>query len=230
MQEVSFCSCVKGADEYTPDRIEGCEIHDELLRPVKRYNMKETIEVDLKEFGEILAERDHLCEQVQDLQTGSTALVQLKREDDIAYQVAEFHLKFGFPVRTTPAVPAPSEVKLRLCLLVEEFFETLMACTENTARLSVARDVTAGIVRDMDCEDVDLPEFVDGLADLDYIVQGTRAQFGVPRADVAREVHRANMSKEKSEGDVYPDIKPKKPAGWKAPDIEGVLRKAGWKG
>jgi predicted HAD superfamily Cof-like phosphohydrolase len=63
------------------------------------------------------------------------------------------------------------------------------------------------------------------MADLDYVVEGTRLEFGIDGEPIAAEVHRANMAK--TEGPVAPDGKRLKPPGWTPPDIAGVLRKQG---
>ena len=75
---------------------------------------------------------------------------------------------------------------------------------------------------------VDLPALVDGLADLDYVVEGTRIEFGVNGTPVADEVHAANMRK--ADGPVDEHGKKRKPPGWVGPDIERVLREQGWRG
>jgi predicted HAD superfamily Cof-like phosphohydrolase len=71
--------------------------------------------------------------------------------------------------------------------------------------------------------DVDLPDFVDALGDIDYVIEGTRSVFGVDGAPIAAEIHRANMSKEPNGWG-----KPAKPANWTPPDIEWELRRQGW--
>ena len=98
----------------------------------------EELRVRQKDFAELIAERDHLRQQVQDLQAAGTALREVKREEDITYAVAEFHRKFGYPVRAVPAVTSGVEVRFRMMLMIEEFFETLDAVFPQTD-LSSAR-------------------------------------------------------------------------------------------
>lgn len=196
--------------------------------------MKETIEVDLAEFKAFLDELVHLRNQRDDLQLAGRAAVELRRENDIAYQVAEFHYKFGFPVRTIPTIPGEEETRFRLKLIAEEFLEVLRnvlssGTSENPSWLPAASKTVMLAVETCSI-DVDIVGLADNLADLDYVVQGTRAQFGIPRAEVAREVHRANLAKVKSLGSGYPGVKPKKPEGWKEPDIRKILRERGWAG
>lgn len=137
-------------------------------------------------------------------------------------QVLEFHRKFGQPVVEKCAVPDDATVRLRLRLIAEEFFELLEA---------------AGVAPDQDQEvsdaiciarlRVNLPAFVDALADLDYVIEGARIAFGVDGDPIADEVHRANMAKEN--GPKRDDGKILKPPGWTPPDIEGELVKQGWR-
>ena len=83
-----------------------------------------------------------------------------------------------------------------------------------------------------------LPEFVDAIADMNYVNEGTLLAFGVDGESVMAEVQRANMDKDPAyveaknahHEDATSTIKPVKPEGWKAPDIAGVLRKQGWTG
>jgi hypothetical protein len=74
---------------------------------------------------------------------------------------------------------------------------------------------------------VDMVELADGFADLDYVVEGARLEFGIHGQEIADEVQRANMAK--VGGPIREDGKRLKPAGWKPPDIAGVLRAQGWK-
>lgn len=140
-------------------------------------------------------------------------------------QVHAFHVAMGAPNGTTPMVPSEERVKFRLRLIAEEFFELIEAAgMPSTAQgmqslLSIA--LPYGVK-------VDLPAFVDAMADLDYVVEGTRLEFGVDGAPIAAAVHAANMVK--AGGPVREDGKILKPLGWMPPDIEGELRKQGWTG
>lgn len=134
-------------------------------------------------------------------------------------QVSEFHRAFGVPVGERPAVPDEERVRL----ISEELIELFEACgvrkyaREAMARLEVAMD------RDLR---VSMPAVADALADLDYVVEGTRLEFGINGAPIAAEVHRSNMAK--LGGSVREDGKIMKPPGWTPPDIAGELRKQGW--
>lgn len=148
---------------------------------------------------------------------------------DIDTQVAEFHRAFGYPVRSVPAVPGSDEIRLRLRLIHEEFRELIEAHTRGNM-LSWTEDAFDEILHHIDTitpEEVDLPAVADALADLDYVIAGTRLTYGIPGAEVAEEVHAANLAKVGGKPDASGKLQ--KPAGWKPPDVEGVLRLAGWK-
>jgi predicted HAD superfamily Cof-like phosphohydrolase len=139
-------------------------------------------------------------------------------------QVHEFHVAMGAPNGTTPSVPSDERVWLRLSLISEEFFELLEAAgislsTTQGMQSLLRMAIPYGLK-------VDLPAFVDAMADLDYVVEGTRLEFGVDGAPIAAAVHAANMAK--AGGPVREDGKRLKPPGWTPPDIEGELRKQGW--
>lgn len=133
-----------------------------------------------------------------------------------------------------PRVPSDEKMRLRLTMMTEEFFETLWACFDaddpgeyqcemrqdvDDARSAVMKAIGALRLR------VDLPEFIDGIADQVYILEGAALDCGVHLPPVFAEVHRANMAKR---GAPVVAGKLRKPPGWTPPDIEGELRKQGW--
>jgi len=157
--------------------------------------------------------------------------------DTLPRFVQAFHTRFDQPVRTTPAVPPDAEVRFRLRLIAEEFFELLEAALDlNPDRsgglVAGYRDAVDDIKAAIDGPypyrrlpvKVDLPEFADAMTDLDYVVEGTRAYFGIDGHPILLEVQRANMAKDPK----GPDGKPVKPEGWTPPDVEGCLRRQGW--
>lgn len=153
---------------------------------------------------------------------------------EIRGQVLEFHRAMEIPSLETPQVPPDERVRLRLRLVAEEFFEFLEACTYDTGKDQAPGDETLQWLRedlntyiDHALIHVNLPNATDALADLDYVVEGSRLEFGIDGGPVAAEVHRANMTK--ASGPVRADGKRLKPEGFRPPDIEGVLVSQGWR-
>jgi predicted HAD superfamily Cof-like phosphohydrolase len=146
-------------------------------------------------------------------------------------QLVKFHKVMGQPVLSTPAVPAEDRVRLRAALIAEEFLEVMEALFDTTDTKTVAGMSFLEIKNRMPSMfelapiRVDMPALADGLADLDYVIEGTRLEFGIDGKPIADEVHRSNM--QKVSGPVAPNGKRLKPEGWTPPDIEGELRKQG---
>lgn len=142
-------------------------------------------------------------------------------------QLVAFHKAGNQPILDRPQVPPDDRMRLRLSLISEEFGELLEAAlgTEATAELRIRlRD----IVGDSPLQ-VDLVGLTDAMADLDYVVEGTRLECGINGGPIAAEVHRANMAKFGPGSWIRGDGKVMKPPGWTPPDIEGKLREQGWK-
>lgn len=148
----------------------------------------------------------------------STRLTRLSR------QVAEFHKAFELPTANRVTIPSDERVRLRLKLIGEEFVE-LMESAGVPYTSSLRELIESNLTHD--CK-VNLPEFVDALADIDYVVEGTRLEFGINGAPIADAVHAANMAKQG--GHRREDGKWMKPEGWQPPDIAGELKKQGWEG
>jgi predicted HAD superfamily Cof-like phosphohydrolase len=139
-------------------------------------------------------------------------------------QVTEFHIDNGHPViMGRPAVPSDDRVRLRLRLIAEEFLELLEACGVDIDPLwdAVSDQIHGSVV------DVDLPALADAMADLDYVVEGTRLECGIDGAPIAAAVHASNM--QKRGGPIDEHGKQGKPFGWQPPDIAAELRRQGWK-
>lgn len=187
-----------------------------------------TIRISRAELSKLIDENAQLRAQVTCQQAHSTAMVNAQ----LSRQVRAFHEKYGHPTRSTPCVPEMKEVQFRLRLITEEFFELLAAC-EIWPHLDEGHDPDEihafEIIKDAISDDfagtVDLPEFIDALADLSYVIEGTAAAMGVNMAPVLAEVQRANMAKEPN----GPDAKPVKLPGWTPPNITGVLLQQGWR-
>ena len=141
-------------------------------------------------------------------------------------QVREFHLAMDVPADAPrPTVIPDARVRLRAALIAEEFFEIMEAMfSEDFEDL---RRMKSALLRAISDEpiDVHLVDLADGFADLDYVVEGSRLEFGIDGAPIAAEVHRANMAK--VGGPIAENGKRLKPPGWTPPDIVGELRKQG---
>jgi predicted HAD superfamily Cof-like phosphohydrolase len=141
-------------------------------------------------------------------------------------KVIAFHEAMGVPVKEVPAVPEQDRVRLRLSLIAEEFFET-MAAALGEVHVCYAKTLVMAAIKHVTPQ-VNMVEFTDGLCDLDYVVEGTRLEFGIDGGPVLEEVHAANMRK--TDGPIREDGKRLKPPGWVGPDIERVLREQRWQG
>lgn len=141
-------------------------------------------------------------------------------------QVAEFHRAMKCPERSNPGEIPEERVRLRLKLIGEEFLELVYAMTDSKGDLSDAVAEFRETIDDAIIK-VDMVKMTDALADLDYVVEGTRLEFGIDGDLIAGAVHAANMAK--LGGPTREDGKILKPEGWKPPDIEGELRRQGWK-
>lgn len=139
-------------------------------------------------------------------------------------QVSEFHIAMGQPIAESPGVPTDDRVWLRLKLITEEYGELLEA-----TGYYIDGDYCLGrICKDGRYAQVDLSAVADALADLDYVIEGMRLEFGIDGKPIADAVHAANMRK--TEGPVRKDGKRMKPPGWTPPDVAGELKRQGWRG
>lgn len=143
--------------------------------------------------------------------------------------VSDFHHAMDIPVADKLGVPADERVRLRARLICEEFIETIESLFGKSRNpwIEEAENALATAIESAEVN-VDLVELADGLCDLDYVVAGTRLEFGIPGEAVLAEVHKSNMAKK--DGPVREDGKRMKPVGWVGPDIAGVLAKRGWSG
>ena len=148
----------------------------------------------------------------------------------LAGMVAEFAEAAGVSTRSTPGLPPAYEIRLRLRLITEEYFELLHSALYGPPKL--LEDLQKDIVRIIDRGEVDveLPEFADAMADLDYLVEGTRQAFGIDGQPIAEAVHAANMAKLSGGVQRRGDGTILKPEGWSPPDIVGPLCAQGWRG
>lgn len=202
------------------------------------YDWDDSPEEIIEAMSEVLVDRispdqveiRRLRAQVEGLQNHCTHLVEDRRSQCISYQVREFNEAFGYKSEVRPTVNVSDiDVRLRARLVAEEFFELMSSLFDDDSRglrdewWMVAHDEVFSRISGLPIS-IDLEALADACADLDYVVEGTRLRFGLPRVALAREVHRSNMAKK---GGEYVDGKLQKPPNWTPPDIAGVLRRAG---
>jgi predicted HAD superfamily Cof-like phosphohydrolase len=120
-------------------------------------------------------------------------------------KVQQFHEIFGAHQGHRPGFPDQQERQLRQDLLAEEFAEYQDAESR-----------------------CDLVEVADALADMLYIIYGTAVSYGIPIDRVFDEVHRSNMSKLNSDGQVLrrQDGKVLKGPNYTPPNVRAVLENA----
>lgn len=149
------------------------------------------------------------------------------------HDVGDFHHKFGLHSvshdKPGPRAVPQELIDFRLKFLIEELKETAEGMGVDLEVQILHREERYNPAPH---KNHDILAVADGLVDLSYVTLGTAHVFGLPWEDLFAEVQRANMSKERA---VRPDQSTRrstfdvvKPAGWKAPDIAGVLRRHGW--
>jgi predicted HAD superfamily Cof-like phosphohydrolase len=148
-----------------------------------------------------------------------------KREEHMKWQsdVREFHREMGLTIGETPAIREP---ELRARLILEEAYETVVGLLGSRRSHDVVHDA---FYRWWNMKDVapSLPDVADGIADLIYVAFGTAVACGIDLAPIWGAVHASNMAKK--DGPIDENGKKRKPPGWVPPDVEGELRKQGWK-
>lgn len=117
-------------------------------------------------------------------------------------KVKEFMLTFKQNVRETPTIPAESEVKFRLKLILEELAEIARDSGASRTFLGLMDDKIFEIKKYLNDrgnkeETVDIKGVLDNLADLRYVADGMAITFGLGSVFDAAfdDVHKANMSK-----------------------------------
>lgn len=123
--------------------------------------------------------------------------------------VREFHETFGHPVADTPGLIDRERALLRYRLIAEELEELHSAILDNN-----------------------LVEIADALTDLRYVTEGAALEWGIPADDCFAEVHDSNMSKLGEDGKPIhrADGKVLKGPNFWEPDLESILKQAGWGG
>lgn len=142
-------------------------------------------------------------------------------------KVRAFHIQGDIPVLDKPQVPPDERVRLRAKVIMEEAFETVMAMYGNSQTLGNIKEQVQDYLSQGPVQ-VDLPEVADGLTDLDYVVEGTRLEFGIDGDPLFETVHAANMRKFGPGSWKRDDGKQMKPPDWQPPDIAQALVNQGW--
>jgi len=112
-------------------------------------------------------------------------------------KVAEFHRKYGYANPDKPTLVGPEAWDARAKLIREELAEYERAC-----------------------ENGDLVEIADALADLTYVVVGTAVVHGMDLQPLLDEVHRSNMTKDPAADN---PMKPVKGPRFERPRIAELL-------
>lgn len=147
-------------------------------------------------------------------------------------QVQAFHKAIGAHGPASPIVPRDAVVRHRVKMAAEEFSELVEAVIEKQPSSNYVTWRVVALLRELLVHlcrvplDVDLVEVADALADLDYVNEGTRLEFGIDGGPIASMVHSTNMAKVSAGKDARG--KQLKGPGWVPPDIAGELRRQGW--
>ncbi len=169
---------------------------------------------------ELEAENERLRARVTELQTRMSEMVEERQRTNLVHQVESFHRRFGQPIGgSVPLVMEAPRVKQRLLLGAEEMCEQLNSCFRLNPAIEHALMDEIRYARIQ----VDLPAWVDGLGDSNYIAAGTAIELGVDMRPIHAAIHRANMAKEPNGLG-----KPTKPHDWQPPDIAAELKRQGW--
>jgi predicted HAD superfamily Cof-like phosphohydrolase len=138
-------------------------------------------------------------------------------------KVKDFHRVFS---RTsdpeTPTIPNEDSVELRYKLITEEYKEVI-------EELGYVWGKEPIVLRDPNFK-INIPKLAKELADLEYVVDGTAAVFGIPHDEVFAEVHSSNMSKLDKDGNVVrrEDGKVLKSELYRPADVEKVFKDNGF--
>lgn len=144
----------------------------------------------------------------------------------IHHQVKEFHNISDTPTLLRPQVPPKDRVRLRARLITEEYIELMKSLFVSHEKLDAIEQMLEFILS-QDTINVNLPEFADATCDLDYVVEGSRLEFGIDGYPIAKAIHEANMKKldtisKRRDGKIT------KPVGWQPADISKLLKEQGW--
>jgi len=165
--------------------------------------VEQTIRVDATDYARLVAERDALRQQRDELQARGTALVEERRRVDWTEQLRAMFVAFDQDLPTKPAWPSDFVITRRMRLIDEEHEETREAMRSR-----------------------DFVEAVDGFVDLAVVALGGLLDLGVDPRPIWAEVWKTNMAK--ASGPVSSAGKKQKPEGWQPPRIRELLIAQGW--
>lgn len=116
--------------------------------------------------------------------------------------VAEFHKKFGFPLNDILAGHPSSMLSLQALMLGElTEFGGAQALAERgdwrQYRSCLIIEETRELLEAMNSGN--RVEMADALGDLLYVVYGTAVHFGFPIDEIMAEIHRSNMTRERTD-------------------------------
>lgn len=151
--------------------------------------------------------------------------------------VEEFMRRAGQLVPPLPMEPSAQVRLLRARLILEEALETIQRGLGIRISTWLSReDVTAmeaEIRFDRLSFDIDdmfsMADTVDGCCDLRVVTTGTLSACGVADVEPQAAVDRANLEKFGPGSWQDEHGKWRKPPGWQHPDMDGILKRQGWK-
>ncbi len=153
---------------------------------------------------------------------------------DIQADVREFMAAFNQAMPDKPQWPDQETMDLRVRLEAEEFCERLRD-SGYTFIMKINEPIFDGTIlyRNIffsakdEREVRSLAKTADALIDQIYVIVGALLAMGIDMWPLWDAVQQANMAKA---GGPVVNGKQMKPEGWKAPDIEGLLKEQGWEG
>ena len=111
---------------------------------------------------------------------------------DIQTGVADFHRKFGHPVRDTPQIIGEAEAKLAYGFIEEELYEVEEAMYSMESWECGEPGCCSGFDQNYD---PDLIEIADGLGDVVFTAYGMALRFGIDLDRVLAAIVESNMTK-----------------------------------
>lgn len=133
----------------------------------------------------------------------------------------------GQEVRTEPQIPPVEERELRSRLIFEECLKAVngLGFTVCSGGVDISFETTSFYAD----REPNLIEIADGCADVQVVVTGTLSACGIKDGPLLKEVDESNLRKLGPGGYKDEHGKWRKPKDWVPPDIEGVLRRQGWR-